>query len=254
MLHRNRMLIVAVLAPMVSGCAQFDEIEDEPAATRPPAGEAARTLGVIDYDVEADDERFLIRALDTEEHLMAELRSHWEAGSHHMSYSRNGVILEAERSLHGLVIRAGADAEEIRGAAGVSIRELLDSWEGPAREHLESDLALFGAVADDFVFVNETSGQLRDTWPHRATVPLGTGSGYVNLARTRVRACDTDSDSWGVRTYYLAQGLWDIVGDANGAGGGCGEEGATGGPPVRIFWACSGPNGDDTVCSPTVVF
>ena len=75
---------------------------------------------------------------------------------------------------------------------------------------------------------------------------LDGGYGYVNSARTRVGACDTRADGLGVTTWYgTDNGTGGSVGDYNGSGSGCGEEGPDHGGRITHFHVCVG-----TTCGP----
>jgi Helix-turn-helix domain len=86
----------------------------------------------------------------------------------------------------------------------------------------------------------------------RSVVPGGRGWGSVNADRTRIQACDTQADKWGVRTHYETDAGKGLVGDANGADDGCGDEGPDPGGFVVWFQACSGIKSEDTECGPVV--
>ena len=67
------------------------------------------------------------------------------------------------------------------------------------------------------------------------------GYGYVRDGRLRVGACDEKADGLGVTTYYKADnGTGGNVGDWNGEGGGCGEEGPDHGGRIISFHVCVG--------------
>lgn len=90
----------------------------------------------------------------------------------------------------------------------------------------------------------------------KSNIPQGMGYGTVPDSRTRVRACDTNADGWGVRVdYYTTNDRSDSVGDHNGSKGGCGEEGPTGGGKIKWFVACAtSPQGTRTSCGPVFMW
>ncbi len=82
---------------------------------------------------------------------------------------------------------------------------------------------------------------------------LDKGYGCVSAGHNRITACDTVSDHWGVRVYYVtSNNRRDHVGDANGHSAPCGSEAPTGGGVVTLYKFCTGPQGQDHRCGPWV--
>ncbi|KAB2352192.1 hypothetical protein [Actinomadura rudentiformis] len=84
------------------------------------------------------------------------------------------------------------------------------------------------------------------------TANVSGGYGYVRTSKTRVGACDTSGNNWGVRTFYVtSNGVSDSVGDWNGSSSGCGEEGPSGGGTIVKFRVCTGPGSENRQCNPS---
>jgi hypothetical protein len=104
-------------------------------------------------------------------------------------------------------------------------------------------LLTIGAISASLTLLTAGAAQAATLY-----LPDNRGYGY-NDGSYRVVACDTRADNWGVRTYYgMANGHYDLVGDANGSASGCGAEST----PSPVVWirVCAGVNGADTVCRP----
>ncbi|SEH00755.1 hypothetical protein SAMN05444920_117186 [Nonomuraea solani] len=93
----------------------------------------------------------------------------------------------------------------------------------------------------------------RAVWTGIPPALVGRAQGGVKSNHTRIWICDRVDDEMGARTrYWTTNGGYDIVGDADGGGGNCGEESSYNGQPVTHYQVCVGRNGANTHCSDRV--